>query len=289
MDAPTSLTHGHHAAALLSLLLPLFLVGCAMTTRDVPASSSAVRVEIEIEQSVDRITDAPVGREFASVRAVLRDAKGKAIEADGMQVLLNGEPLLFSVGQGNYYDRYPAWHASDEQLARLGPGAECRFEVAWPDGTRHPAGAVQLAGQLAMDAFDVPRLFRTDQDYVFGWRALEIPARVVVYRGFTYPDEFGNAVQLVGSRDEKRNLRKTIGPGFLRGASGRMVVPKSFFQDQPGESVSGMKPMKVNALSVEVSAEAVAGAGPDFHPASRIHAKRVLLFYMEAVGDTLRG
>lgn len=263
----------------LALLLPGSW-GCGMSTRETPSASTDIRVEVDLTHDSDRFADAVADREFRFLRVVLRAPGGAAIEDERIHVFLNGDPLLYGVGVGNYYDRHPSWHASEAQLRALGPDTDLAFSLEMPDGTPRDIGAVRAADGLRLDDFTLPRGHGRGRDMEIRWRGVTVPARLVVYRGMTYPNEFGDQVQLVGSPDEKANIRRTVGPGFLRGDSGKLRVPASFLEDQPGESISGGRPMRVTSLSVQVTRTVEARVSGSFHPASRIRTIRKLEYYI---------
>jgi hypothetical protein len=259
----------------------LGLFGCGPSTVEMPASSAGIIAEIDIEHSTERTTDSLHDFDWAAAKVVLRNSKGKAIEQADMQVLLNGTPLDFRVATGNYYDRYPVYNASREQLAELAPNAICHFELITPDGKRSEIAEVKLGGDISIDSFDVPRLHHAGTPMPVRWHDLNVPAQLVVFRGLNYPDEFGNEVWIAGTKDEEGAIRKKIGPGFLRKSSGELVVPAIFFDEHPPDVLSNGKRQRVAAVTVEVFATVQGKINPAFHSGSYVRAQRDIKIYLE--------
>src|ERR1051325_11278674 len=90
----------------LALAMPLLsLFGCFRTSAELPTTLADLRVEISIEHLVERQTNAaPYARK--SIKAELRNARGRAIEREDVRLEVNGIPLEFHVARGNYYDRH---------------------------------------------------------------------------------------------------------------------------------------------------------------------------------------
>jgi hypothetical protein len=259
----------------------LALFGCGPATVAMPNSVAAIVVEIDIEHSTERTTDSLHDFEWAEAKVVLRNTKGKAIEQADMQILLNDTPLDFSVATGNYYDRYPAYRASREQLAALAPTSICRFALIMPDGQRSEIAEVKLSGAIGIDSFEVPRQHHAGAAMPVRWHDLEVPAQLVVFRGLNYPNEFGDEVWVAGTKDEEGAIRKKIGPGFLRKSSGELIVPASFFAEQPPDVLSNGKRQRVAAVTVEAFATVRGAVNPAFHSASYVRAQRDIKIYLE--------
>src|SRR5678815_3665951 len=95
------------------------MLGCRFSTTEPPNSLSNVRVLIDIEQRTERQPEGRDPYEFNHVDVVLTDAKGLPLELPDVKVLMNGVPLTFKVGRGNYYDRHPRYTLPDERIAEL--------------------------------------------------------------------------------------------------------------------------------------------------------------------------
>ena len=198
-----------------------------------------------------------------------------------MKLLLNGEPLLFIVGTGNYYDRHPFYKASDEQVARLNDSSDCVFEIVWPDGSRHPVGTIRPPSRLSIDQFSFPREHTLGRRLAFGWRDVSGPTEVVVYRGLSYTDLAGNPVSAVGIPEQDGAIRKTIGPGFLKKKTGEIEILAEFFREQPGDYHSDHRPQRVEAVYVDVTAKTSAPVSSRFRSTSGLRAERKIQFYIE--------
>jgi hypothetical protein len=246
----------------------LSFLGCRTSTTELPETADAIRVTIDIEQRTER---QPGGRdpyEVNHVNVVLADGTGAAIEKPDVRVMMNGEPLEFRVGQGNYYDRHPRYTLPRAQEDTLRPDTEYRFAVTLPDGQQLEAGTVRTPKPLALDEITVPEVHQAGRALEITWRALAQPIELVAYHGFEYPDEAGNLVQESGSVNADDVLRRTVGP-----AAGTYSVPASYF------AASGRK--RVASFGVEVSRAMEVPLGSGFAKGSRIRAVRTATFRTE--------
>src|SRR5262245_6146393 len=244
------------------------MLGCRFSTTEAPNSLGNVRVLIDIEERTERQPEGRDPYEFKHVKAVLTDAKGLALELPDVKVLMNGEPLRFVVGTGNYYDRHPRYTLTDEKLSTMRPDTEYAFAVTWKDGATHNVGSVRTPKPLALSQISVPEMHRAGNALEIAWRDLAEPCDLIAYHGYEYPDEHGNMVQASGSVNADDVLRQTMGRG-----AGRMTVPASYFASD------GKK--RVASFGAEITCAAEARIAKPFHSDSRIRAVRTLTYRTE--------
>jgi hypothetical protein len=247
--------------------------GCRFSTTERPDSLWNVRVLIDIEQRSERQPDGREPYEFNHLNAVLTDGKGTALELPDVKVLMNGDPLTFVVGRGNYYDRHPRYTLPDDQKERLRADTDYRFSVVWTDRATHNAGTVRTPKPLVLSQITVPELHRAGREMEVAWRNLAEACDLIAFHGFEYPDAHGNLVQESGSVNADDVLRQTIGPGGSRSPTGRMAVPASYFE------TSGKR--RVASFGVEVKRALETPVAATFAPGSRISVVRTLLFRTE--------
>ena len=251
----------------------LSFLSCRFSTTDPPGSLNRVRLSADIEQRTERQPEGRDPYEFDHVEVVLTDGDGAAIEQPAVKVLMNGDPLTFVVGRGNYYDRHPRYILPKEQIDRLRPDMEYAFSVVWTDGQTYPAGAVRTPKPLGLSQITVPETHNGRDAVHIAWRDLGEPCDLFAFRGYEYPDALGNLVQEIASVNAAGALRQPIGPGAGRSASGTMTVPASYF------AADGKR--RVAALGVEVTRTRETPAAKPFAAASRLRAVRALAFRTE--------
>jgi hypothetical protein len=257
-------------AVLLSMSIAssiLSFFGCRFSTTELPGTVGDVRVTIDIEQRTERQPEGRDPYEFTHVNVVLADGKGAAIEKPDVKVLMNGEPLAFRVGTGNYYDRHPRYMLPDEELGKVRPDTEYAFSVIWIDGSTIDAGRIRTPKPLALTQISVPETHRAGAPLDIVWRDVAEPCELVAYHGFEFPDEHGNMVQQSGSVNTDDVLRQTIGSGK---SSGRMQVPASYF------AAEGKR--RVASFGAEITCAAETPVGKPFAAGSRIRAVRTLTY-----------
>jgi hypothetical protein len=259
-------------AILLTMSL-LSLLGCRVSTPELPGTPGEVRVTIEIEQRTDRQNEGRPPYEFNRVSVVLANKKGAAIEKPDVQVLMNGVPLSFGVSRGNYYDRHPSYSLADAERDTLRPDTDYAFTLVWPDGSKYDIATIHTPKRLELSQFTVAETHRAGSPLEIAWRDLAETCELVAYRGFEYPNENGDLTLEGGSVNSEDALRKTIGPGLLRSASSSMTVPSHYF------APDGTK--RVASFGMEVSRVAEAKVSKPFPPESRARAVRTMTFRTE--------
>ncbi len=242
--------------------------GCRVSTTEVPGSLADVRLNVNIEQRTERQPEGRDPYEFIHVEVVLSDGKGAAIEKPEIKVLMNGEPLMFGVGTGNYYDRHPRYRLPDGQRAVIRPDTEYAFRVVWTDGKTYEAGTVRTPKALALEQITMPETHRAGLPLEITWRELAEKVDIVAFHGFEYPDEFNNMVQESGSVNADDVIRQSAGPG-----SGKMTVPASYF------AAIGKK--RVASFGIEVTRVNESRAAKAFSGESRIRAVRTVTYRAE--------
>jgi hypothetical protein len=262
-------------AAATALLWSPF--ACRFSTTERPDSLHNVRVHIDLEQRTERQPDGRDSYEFNRVNVVLTDATGTALELPDVKVLMNGDPLAFVVGRGNYYDRHPRYTLPDDRKDSLRADTEYAFSVVWSDGATHAAGTARTPRPLALSQFTVPDTHKAGRELEIGWRDLAETCDLIAFHGFEYPDASGNLVQESGSVNADDVLRQTIGPGASRSPTGRMTVPASYF------AASGKR--RVASFGVEVTRASETPVGKPFGPGSRISVVRTLTFRTEVQAE----
>ena len=258
----------------MSLLLSL---GCGSSTTEAPDSIAAVRVTIDIEQRTERQPEGRDPYEFSHVSVVLADGSGTAIERPDIKVLMNGAPLEFRVGQGNYYDRHPRYTLAPDAVAQIQPDTEYAFTIQWIDGTTHDAGRLRTPRPVAPAQFTFPETHTAGRPLTIAWRGVAPQCDLIAYHGFEFPDEAGNMVQQGGSVNADDVRRATV--GGATSANGQLEIPASYF------AAEGKRRVASFGADVTCAAELPLTA---FAEGSRLRASRSLVFRTELPAPAAR-
>jgi hypothetical protein len=216
--------------AFLSMVL-WALLGCSGTTTELPGKLDDLRVKIDAEH----LTDLTGSRSYArhSIRAVLTNAKGSDIERSDVKIEVNGLPMRFRVGQGNYHDRHPYYLLDGDDRLELNPGTEYRFILILPDGARHNIGTLRTPAALSPEQFDFPKTPPGSSPVTFAWRNLAEPVQLRIGRAEQRRDADGNSAIVSSGPNDPDALRRTIDPGAFRRHTGRLVLPEQLLVSTP--------------------------------------------------------
>lgn len=248
----------------------LSLFGSSPRSSDWPASLADVRVEIQIEHSSERGDDTR-DSSSASIKAVLYHAKGRAIERRDVALEVNGVPLEFRVGTGNYYDRYPYYRLPPDSPLQITPAHTYRFVLVTPDAVKHLVGDVTTPERLELEQFTYPRQSPAGP-VVLTWRDLAEPAQLTVYRSNRWREGVNVFVNEAGSPTDPAALRRQIGGGLFRRKSDTWTVPATFLQPIDSHEMS--------ALAVDIRVTRTGRVEKTFAKASTLRAERWLTLRM---------
>lgn len=199
------------------------LLGCSRTTKEVPSSAAAMRVEFIIEESSRRFADNSADADTRRVEATIRDKDGKAVESASLHVAVNDAPMKLHTWNDNYYGRYAVYKLEPGPTFKLEPQTTYRITVQNGSGERVPAGQVATPFPLTEKQLTVPRTVGRDEPVRIAWRDLAGPVELVV--NWTYgpinsqgePDDTGRPL-------EENTIKNTIGPKWFRSGSGELTL-----------------------------------------------------------------
>lgn len=254
----------------------LAIFGCAPATRENDCSSvEDMTIDAVVEQSTERLGAGGEGFASNHVRVALQDREGRVLERDDLGVEMNDTVLSTRNNHEHFYERHP-FYRLDDASAHLVPNLECRFAIVRPDGTNHPAGVVRTPKAITPAHFEFPAVISRRAPVSIAWTDLPESAELVIFRSYAFTDLAGNPVIENGSRSDAQALRRTIGPGVFRRASGRLDIPASYLANPPDGR-------HVCSLGVEIT---VTHHGEIFAPFSRhsvIRAIRRLTLHADVV------
>lgn len=212
-------------------VLVLLLGGCSGTTTELPDKLENLRVTIEAEHLTDFTGNRQHDRHRVST--VLANMKGAAIERADVRIEVNGTPMRFGVGQGNYYDRYPRYRLDGDDAFELVPGTDYRFVLVLPDGVRHDIGTLRAPAALSVDQIDFPRKAPASGPVTIAWRNLAEAAQLRLGRTEQRREADGRNVTEGSGPYDPDTFRRTIGPGGFRRHTDRLVVPAELLVSTP--------------------------------------------------------
>ena len=245
----------------------LSLLGCATSTKDLPLTTKELRVSIEVEH----LSDPTYARQ--SVRAVLTNAKGADVERDDVRIEMNGVPMRFRVGQGNYYDRHPYYALDDSDHVDLTPGRELRFVLILPDSTRHDIGSVRAPAALSANQFDFGPKPPASGEVTLAWRDLTDSAEVRLGRTEQRKETEGSVIIEGSGANDPNAPHRTIGPGGFRRRSDKWVLPTSLLVSTAER--------KLLSLNAEIVATNTGKVSREFSKESSITSTRRIRMEME--------
>ncbi len=257
--------------SLLFTMSLLSLLGCSPTTKELPATLAELRVKIEAEHYTDLSQQRNHSRR--SIRVVLSNAKGSDIERGDVKIEVNGKPMRFGVGKGNYYDRHPYYLLDDDDNLPLTPGTEHRFVLVLPDGARHDIGTLRTPAALSPEQFDFPTQAPASGPVKIGWRDLAEPALLQLGRSEIRREAEGNVVVEGAGPHDPEAPRRTIGPGWFRNHSGHWAVPEKLLVSTADR--------KLLSLHARVVATSEGRMSPAFSKQSSMQATRLIQLEME--------
>jgi len=223
------------------------MLGFATSTKDLPSTTNALRVDIEVEH----LTTPTYARR--SVRAVLRNAKGAAIERDDVRIEMNGVPLRFRVSRGNYYDRHPYYTLDDDDHVALTPGSELRFVLILPDSARHDIGSVRSPAALSVDQFTFGPKPPETGVVAIAWRDLSDSAELFLGRTELRKEADGSVVVEGSGENDPDAPRRTIGPGGFRRRSARWEIPEHLLVSTADRTLLTLNAEIVSTITGKVS------------------------------------
>lgn len=257
--------------ALLLAALALCLPGCTQTTEEIPDQLSQLRVTIEAEHYTCLTGSSNLTRR--SIRAVLANAEGAGIERGDVGIEVNGVAMRFRVSRGNYYDRHPYYLLDDDDRLPIEPGADYRFVLVLPGGTRHDIGTLRMPAALSADQFDFPKKPPAAGPVSIGWRDLAEPVELRLGRSEVRHEADGRIVVEGAGPYDPEAIRRTIGPGASRPRSGRWEVPEKLLVSTPER--------KLLTLYAEALARSEGRVAKNFSKQSRMTAVRRIELDME--------
>jgi hypothetical protein len=248
-----------------------FLGGVPHST-DLPSSLGDLGIEISIEDQTERGADTP-DYTRQSITAVLRNARGDEIERGDVGVEVNGVPLDFRVGTGNYYDRHPYYRLGDDAHVRIAPATDYHFVLILPDGARHEVGMVRTPAALTAAQFDFQKRRPASGEVVLGWHDLTEAMVLTLFRSDIVRESDGARVLESGSANDPDSLRWDIGPTWWRRSSDRLTIPTAFLANKGNRAL--------RTLGAEILIVHESRVAKTFAKGSMMRAERRLTLRME--------
>jgi hypothetical protein len=135
-----------HLVCIGAVVVPLIAIsataGCSRRASRSPEmieDLSLLQPEITLTRTVTRHATGTLTR-LTSIRAVIRDANGTAIEDRGVDLRVNGESLPFKVATGNYDDRSPFYERADAEGAAVHASTSYTFSIRLANGREAEVG-----------------------------------------------------------------------------------------------------------------------------------------------------
>lgn len=231
------------------------------------------RAEVVLEQLSEQHPDYNVSR----LTVVLRNSKGREIETPDTQFEVNGVPLRYAVGQGNYYDRHPYYRLRED--TGFGFAADTTYELTLrrAQGTASPFARIRTPAPMSPTSFRVPAAHPSNRDLVIAWTELRQPAELLIYKTHTLIDAQGNQAIEAGGPNAEDAIRQRIGSGGLALREGTYTIPVGYF----ATSEAG----RVSALGIEIT---VTNSGQFLHPVLRqssVTARRKIVLRIDVVAS----
>lgn len=196
--------------------------------------ADATRYEIVLKSETRRYAPDSAPSELNSVSVTPRDGRGRKKDIPGVEIRVDGVPLRYVVGTGNYYDRHPHFRLRDDRDVPLRGGQAYAFTIRLPGGEEQPLAVVRMPSPLAITQIQVPARASSRAPLPIRYSDFGSPVELVVVRTLGFVDEHGNAGFESGSPNQPEALRRTLT------GSGVYEVPVSFFHAPPGRKVASV-------------------------------------------------
>lgn len=225
--------------------------------------------------NLEHISKRNPGYEGSRLTIVLRNSRGREIETPDTYFEVNGAPLAYVVGQGNYYDRHPYYRLRED--AKFVFAADTTYELAIrrKKDLALPFARIRTPAPMLPANFRVPVRQPSNRDLVIQWTGLRQQAEMLIYRTHTLLDAQGNQTIEAGGPYADDAIRQLIGPDEQVLREGRYAIPARYF----AASAAG----RVSALTIEINAK---NDGQFLHPVlkrSMITARRKIVFHVEVM------
>lgn len=238
-------------------------------TVDDPGAEWQAKVELE------HLSETNPRYETSRLSLTLRNARGKEIETADTSFEVNGAPLAYFVGQGNYYDRHPYYRLREDARFSLAADAIYDIAVARDRNPAVPFAHIRTPAPMGPADFQIPARHPGSRDLVIQWRGLRQQAELLIYKTHTLADAQGNQTIEAGGPHADDAIRHLIGPDEHTLREGSHVIPAAYF----AASAAG----RVSALTIEANAS---NSGQFLHPVlkrSSITARRKIVFRIEVI------
>ena len=242
--------------------------GAAIVTDDAGAEWQAA-VDLE------HISKRNPGYEGSRLTIVLRNSRGQEIETPDTYFEVNGAPLAYVVGQGNYYDRHPYYRLREDAKFVFAADATYELAIRRKKDLALPFARIRTPVPMLPANFRVPVRQPSNRDLVIQWTGLRQQAEMLIYRTRTLLDAQGNQTIEAGGPYADDAIRQLIGPDEQVLREGRYAIPARYF----AASAAG----RVSALTIEINAT---NSGQFLHPVlkrSMITARRKIVFHVEVM------
>lgn len=207
-------------------------------------AGAAFRVEARVELR----SETNPGYETSRLDVVLRNSKGSEVETPGTELELDGVPLTYTVGRGNFYDRHPYYRLREGAGFRFEPDAPYTLATRQSGGPPLPLAAFRTPKRFSTASFQVPASHPGGRDLVISWKGLPQPADLLVYRTLASVDERGDQTVLEGGPYGDDTLRRRIGSRELPLPDGSTVIPAAYLGSE-GDRVVTSVTLEVTATS----------------------------------------
>lgn len=270
-------------AAAIAVLLAATTIGWLWNTArtsqnqdDVAAiATDDAGAEWQVAVDLEHLGERNPGYEGSRTTIVLRNSRGQEIETPDTYFEINGAPLAYVVGRGNYYDRHPYYRLREDAKFVLAADATYELAIRLKKDPALPFARVRTPAPMLPANFRVPVRQPSNRDLVIQWAGLRQPADVLIYKTHTLIDAQGNQTIEAGGPYATDAIRHLIGPGEQVLREGRYAVPARYF----AASAAG----RVSALTIEINATT---SGQFLYPVrkrSTITARRKIVFRVEVM------
>lgn len=265
-------------AGCVALLITVVLVACSRpgsppgtgeTGASSPGAKTGRRLEFRVEARLEQLSERNPDLETSRLTVVFRDPKGKEVETPDLRLELNGAPLTYTVGRGNYYDRHPSYRLREDDGFRFEADTTYELTARRGDEAAQPLARLRTPKPMGRECFRLPASQPGDADLEVAWTRLLQPADLLVSRTLETIDEAGNHVTIEGGPYGDDVIRRRVGARGLKLPDGSTTIPASYFAAKEG---------RVTSVRLEFTA---AGEGqflcPVLEPSTLTVVRRVVL------------